>query len=98
MSSIDQAETGHGASAAGHEPKTYNIIVNSRPKVVNQHKLTFDELVALAFDNPPTGENVAFTITYERGQGNKPEGTLLEGEDVTVKEGMIFIVTPTDRS
>jgi hypothetical protein len=99
LSSIDQAETGHGASAGhDHEPKTYNIIVNSRPKVVSQHKLTFDELIALAFDNPPTGENVAFTITYERGQGNKPEGTLLEGEDVTVKEGMIFIVTPTDRS
>ena len=82
----------------GHEPKTINIIINSRPRSVPEKDITFDELVRLAFDNPPTGENIYFTITYQRGQGNKPEGTLLEGETVRLHEGMIFIVTATDRS
>ena len=57
-----------------------------------------DDLVALAYANPPKGELICFTITYRRGQGNKPEGTLDEGDTVKLKEGMIFNVTATDKS
>ena len=81
----------------GHN-KQYTIIVNGRQKVVTSKELSFDEVVALAFDNPPTGQNIIFTITYRRGEGNKPEGTLVEGETVKIKEGMIFNVTATDKS
>jgi hypothetical protein len=41
---------------------------------------------------------ICFTITYRRGQGNKPEGTLDDGDTVKLKEGMIFNVTATDKS
>jgi len=82
----------------GHEPKVIHFIVNSRPKSEPEKDISFDELVRLAFDNPPTGEFIEFTITYQRGQGNKPQGTLLEGETVRLHEGMIFIVTATDKS
>jgi hypothetical protein len=78
--------------------KSFTIIVNGRQKEVTAKELTFAEIVALAFDNPPTGENWVFTVTYRRGQGNKPEGTLVEGETVKTKEGMIFNVTATDKS
>lgn len=78
--------------------KEVTIIVNGREKAVTTKELTFDELVNLAFDDPPTGEFICFTITYRRGQGNKPEGTLTEGESVKVKDGMIFNVTATDKS
>jgi Multiubiquitin len=78
--------------------KEFTIIVNGRQKVVTQKELSFAEIVALAFDNPPTGPNIVFTVTYRRGEGNKPEGTLIEGETVKVKEGMIFNVTATDKS
>jgi hypothetical protein len=81
----------------GHN-KDFTIIVNGREKVVTTNELSFAEVVALAFDNPPTGENVVFTITYRRGEGNKPEGILVEGETVKVKDGMIFNVTATDKS
>jgi hypothetical protein len=74
------------------------IIVNGREKTVSEKELSFDQLVKLAFDNPPTGEFICFTITYRRGEGNKPEGTLSEGESVKVKKGMIFNVTATDKS
>jgi len=32
------------------------------------------------------------------GHGSKPEGTLVEGDTVKVKEGMIFNVARTDKS
>ncbi len=60
--------------------------------------LTFQEVVALAFDNPPSGPNILFTITYRKGHGDKPEGTLVEGETLKVKDGMIINVTATDKS
>lgn len=78
--------------------KKITIIVNGREKTVEKRKLTFDQLVALAFADPPTGEFICFTITYRRGNGNRPEGTLAEGETVKLKDGMIFNVTATDKS
>lgn len=75
-----------------------NIIVNGRPKVVTEKELSFTDIVKLAFDPVPTGEFIVFTITYRKGHGNKPEGTLLEGQSIKVKEGMIFNVTATDKS
>jgi len=76
------------------------IIVNGTQKSVDKNKeLTYEEVVALAFENPPTGENILITVNYRRGQGNKPEGSLAAGDpSVKVKEGMIFDVTPTDKS
>lgn len=83
-------DRGHG--------RTTTIIVNGREKVVTQRELSSDELVQLAFENPPTGKFICFTITYRRGRGNNPEGTLEEGDSVKVNEGMIFNVTATDKS
>lgn len=78
--------------------KDFTIIVNARQKVVTAKDLSFTEIVALAFDNPPAGPNIVFTVTYRKGEGNKPEGTLVEGETVKIKDGMIFNVTATDKS
>ena len=86
------------AEAVESKAKHYEVIVNGREKVVRASELTFDEVVALAFDPVPSGPNWVFTITYRRGHGNKPEGTLRPGESVKVKEGMIFNVTATDKS
>ena len=85
-------------SEATKTRKELTIIVNGREKVVDSGELCYDELLALAFDPVPTGEFICFTITYRRGMGNKPEGTLEEGETVKVKKGMIFNVTATDKS
>lgn len=81
------------------EPQTVTIIVNGRQKPVPKNEdLTFAQIVALAFDNPPSGDGVQFTIQYTRGHGNKPAGSLVEGQSVKPKEGMEFDVTPTNRS
>ena len=79
---------------------TVTIIVNGREKPVEKNaELTVAQVIALAFDNPPTGPNVQFTITYRKG-GNehRPEGTLSGNDTVKVKEGTVFNVTATDKS
>lgn len=79
--------------------KEITVIVNGQQKTVSGKELSFDDLVALAYDgSPPTGEFWEFTITYRRGHGSKPQGSLVDGETVKVKKGMIFDVYGTDKS
>ena len=80
------------------EPKMLTIIVNGTAKSVEKERLLFEEIVALAYETPPTGDGVQFTIQYTKGHSDKPKGTLVEGQSVKVKEGMEFDVTPTNRS
>ncbi len=104
MSENDVIARERGEPAGGNdqppdkEKKDITIVVNGREKTVSTKELSFDALVSLAFENPPTGEFICFTITYRRGQGNKPEGSLAEGETVKLKDGMIFNVSATDKS
>ena len=79
---------------------TVTIIVNGRQKTVEKNvEITVAQVIALAFDNPPSGPNVQFTITYRKG-GNehRPEGTMSGSDTVKVKEGTVFNVTATDKS
>jgi len=84
------------AIAPNHKEVT--IYINGTPKTVTKEKLTFEEIIKLAFENPPTGDGVQFTVQYSRGHGDKPKGTLVEGQSVQIKEGMEFDVTTTNRS
>jgi hypothetical protein len=81
-----------------YSQKAVAIIVNGEKKDVVETRLSFDELVKLAFENPPTGPNIMFTIVYRKGPPQNPKGSLLEGHSVKIRNGMIFDVTPTDRS
>lgn len=83
----------------GKPEKDFTIIVNTREKTVSQEEITFSEIVALAYDNPPSGPDVLFTVTYRRGMGNKPEGTMVETDPpLKIKDKMIFNVSATDKS
>jgi hypothetical protein len=94
----DSAESGRQDPDGGRE-KSITVIVNGREKTVTKDELTFDEVVSLAFENPPYGANTLFTITYRKG-GNehRPEGHLVAGDTVKVKKGSVFNVTATDKS
>jgi len=80
------------------KPKTYQIFVNGQEKVVTTKWVTYAEIVALAFPNPPTGPNIIYAVGYEDGPPKNPSGSLMTGGQVRVKDGMIFDVTPTDKS
>ena len=90
---MNTAEAAVAAAPGAH--KQITIIVNGREKKITKEEISFAEVVTLSGLTPTP--NTIFTITYRRGQGNK-EGTLVEGETVKLKEGMIFNVTATDKS
>ena len=93
---VPEQATGSVATDPGH--KDYTIIVNGRQKVVHKQELSFDEVVKLAFENPPTGPNVIITVTYTGAAGPKPDGTLARGGHVKIKDGTVFNVSATDKS
>jgi hypothetical protein len=80
----------------GHD-KTINIIVNGQQKKFEGESISFQQAVEIAALGPD-GPNIVFTVTYKRGQGQKPEGTMVPGDVIKVKEGMVFNVTRTDKS
>jgi len=79
-------------------PKAVMIVVNGQEHEFPKTDITYGEVVAVAFPNPPTGPYIEISVTYRRGHGQKPEGTLIPGGEVKVKDGMIFNVTATDKS
>ena len=78
--------------SSSHE-KEINIIVNGRPKKVPDRDITFDEVVALAFN--PVPPNAFFTVTWSHGNEG---GSLVAGKSVPVQNGMKFDVTETSQS
>lgn len=74
------------------------IIVNAQKKEVEGRRISFAQLVKLAFETPPSGENILITIDYGNGPPANPKGSLKPGETVKIKNKMVFDVTATDRS
>lgn len=73
------------------------IFVNAVPYSVDKEELSFADIVRLAA-GLPTGENIMYSVTYQRGRAEQSLDILDEGQTVKAKEGMIFNVTATDRS
>lgn len=80
------------------EKKEVTIIVNAEPHEVEKDDMAYDEVVTLAFSDFPQHPERTYSVTYERGQGNKPSGILSPGGSVKVKEGMSFKVKHTGQS
>jgi hypothetical protein len=78
--------------------RTYTIYVNGEQKSVTTKIVTFEQIVALAFPTPAAGQNILYTVSYEDGPPANPMGALVAGGKVKVKDGMVFNVTPTDKS
>jgi len=81
-----------------NKDKVYTILVNAREKTWNDKTISFDQVVILAFMSISNDPNVSYTLTYKKGENNKPEGIMVKGDEVKVKDGMRFNVTQTNRS
>lgn len=95
---VDLARPGKERFISKPRPTDVTIIVNTRPKVWKETNISFEQLVALAFGSYDNNPNKGYTITYSRGWEPKPEGTMVKGSVVRVKNKMIFDVTATDKS
>ena len=74
------------------------ISVNGRPKKVKPGSICFEGLVQIAFDHSVYSGQITYTVTYHRGPSESRNGSLVEGDCVSVIEGMLFNVTQTDKS
>ncbi len=87
-------------NVAAQQEKTMDvtIYVNGRPRTVEKREYTFDEVVRWAYPNPHPGTDYEYTVTYSKGPDGKKEGTLVSGQTIKVKEGMVFNVYETNKS
>jgi hypothetical protein len=74
------------------------LIVNGRPKLWTEKTITFEQVIVLAFGTYDPNPAKVYTSTYDKGPHENPEGTMVRGEKVYVKNKMIFNVTATDKS
>lgn len=74
------------------------IVVNGREVDVTESRVTFEELVAIAYPGEAPAPNIKYSITY-RGVASKPHsGELAAGGYVEAKNGSIFNVGRTIQS
>ncbi len=98
MVSGDEIERGESPSGGRGGIERIRIIVNGRPKVVTDEKLSWREVVLLAFDPIPTGPQISITVTYRNAVAPRHTGTLVPGQSVVVQNGTVFNVRVTDKS
>ncbi|WP_035643521.1 multiubiquitin domain-containing protein [Flavobacterium sp. ASV13] len=95
---VDLARPGKEKFFSKTRQTEVTIIVNARPHIWKEVNISFEQLVVLAFGSYDNNPNKGYTVTYSRGWEPKPEGTMVKGSSVRVKNKMIFDVTATDKS
>lgn len=93
---VDLAEPGTERFVT--RPLQIKVKVNSRDRTIDHRVLTYWELVVLAYPEAVASDQIIYSIDYASGPAQNPNGSLVEGQSVSVKEGMKFYVTPTDKS
>lgn len=80
-----------------HPKKLVTIIVEATPHQWPKDEITYAEVVTLEDSDYPQHSERVYSVTYERGRGEK-KGVLSPGGSVKVKEGMVFFVKDTGES
>lgn len=90
--SNSQGDQGQGPN------RKITIYVNTDPHEVEHGKMTFQQIIQLAFPIEAGKPNILFKVSYRLGKGHSELMTLAEGGEVQAKEGMIFNVSYENRS
>lgn len=78
--------------------KEFTIIVEGQEKVVTDHKQSYAQIVQLFLGTATFDQSVTYTVTYRKGHSENSEGTMVAGDVVTIKNRMVFNVSPTTKS
>ena len=84
-------KNGHGNGHAHGHNEDYRIVVNGKPVTFSKKRISYEDVVVLAFGSYSPSDSVSYTVAYFKGH-NMKEGTLVSGQSVRVKEGMVFNV------
>lgn len=81
------------------DDKLVTIFVEGTPhEWPKDEKISFDQVAKFAFPDFSPSDGRVYTITFEKGDNAKPEGQLVKGSSVKVKNGMTFNVSRTGES
>jgi hypothetical protein len=78
--------------------KEFTIIVNAREKIWDKKEISYQEVVMLAYGTYSSDDNIVYTVTFSKGPESHHQGSMVNGDSVKVKKGMIFNVTQTNKS
>lgn len=78
--------------------KGVTILVNGTQHKWTKEKITFKEVIVLAFGQFIDNPTMVYTVAYEDGASQNTEGSMFAGQEVFVKHKMIFNATATDKS
>lgn len=95
---VDLARSGIEHFYSKETPVEVIIIVNGSPKKWEKKQISFIELIVLAYGTYVDKPTMVYTVAYEDGPKQNPEGSMVKGQVVFVKTKMIFHATATDKS
>ena len=78
--------------------KGLTIIVEATPHQWLKPTISYMEVVTLFDPSYPQHPDITYSVTFKRGPGVRPEGILVPGASVKVKDCMVFNVSPTGQS
>jgi len=78
-----------------HHEKHITIIVNARPRQVEESVVTFIEIVKLAFGSYDSNPTATYSVTWSL---RAEHGSMVLDNEIHLKEGMVFNVTRTNKS
>ena len=74
------------------------IYVKGRIHLISDHKISYDQVVKLAYPHGQRGPLFEYEVEWKDGPKESEEGTLKENDTVPIVKGMRFYVTFTDKS
>lgn len=78
--------------------KDFTIFINSREKIWSKKTITFEEVVILTYGSISSDPNISYSVKFKKGDNEKPEGMMVAGDEIKVKNEMKFDVYETNRS
>jgi hypothetical protein len=77
--------------------KEVTVVVNGEKHTWPKTEIGYDDVAKLAFPDA-FNANTVYSIKYRNGHGEKPEGNLVKGASVKVKDGMVITCKDTGES
>ena len=87
-----------GKADAPGQNKVFHLVVNGEQKTWDEKKISFAQVVKLAFGVYEDNPQVVYSVTYKRGDDSKPEGSMVKGDTIVVKDNELFHVSKSGES
>lgn len=95
---VDLARPGIEHFFSKEKPHEITIIVNGTPHKWEKKQISFKQVIILAYGQYNDKPTMVYTVAYEDGPKQNPEGSMFKDSVVYVKNKMCFHATATDKS